>query len=60
MNLDLIVAIIGLVLIFASAIHRWYTRSQNERREQDRDLSRLTGGKRWWKEPPGDGPEGDH
>jgi hypothetical protein len=58
---------IGLALFLAAfLIGRWNLRRAAGRREAERraeraSLGHITGGGRaWWKEPPGDGPQGDH
>jgi hypothetical protein len=54
----------GLILV--AFLTEWLNLLRvHQRRERDREreasnLSHITGTKRWWREPPSDGPEGDH
>ena len=47
-------------LIDYSSIIRAYQRRERDREREARDLSHITGARKWWKEPPNDGPDGDH
>ena len=43
----------------------WVEKASHKRRERDREresreLRHITKSRVWWKEPPEDGPEGDH
>ena len=58
--MKLFIAILGMVLMVAWAIERWYVRRTQGQRPRDRELDYLGGTKRWWQEPPEDGPKGDH
>lgn len=60
-----VIAVIGVLLLAAWACESWGRRGARRRRREDRErerdkLSHITGARPWWKEPPGDGPEGDH
>jgi len=59
-RMKLFITIFGMILIVAWPIERWYVRRTERERARDRELGYLAGTKRWWQEPPGDGPEGDH
>lgn len=54
---------VAIFLIFAAWMLESWKRSNAQRRrdrERDRHLDHITGARRWWNEPPNDGPEGDH
>jgi hypothetical protein len=53
-----IVAIIGLVLlVFLNLLIK---RRERDREREAKKFTYITGSRRWWREPPSDGPEGDH
>jgi hypothetical protein len=60
-----LLAIIAGFLLAAFLIEWLNLLAQHHRRERDREreasnLTHITGSKRWWREPPSDGPEGDY
>ena len=59
------VAALGLILILVWLVEVWSQKASRKRRERDREresreLRHITKSRVWWKEPPEDGPEGDH
>jgi FtsZ-interacting cell division protein ZipA len=62
--MKLAIAICGLLLAALWLAERQLQRRSRRFRERDRkreeeSLRHITGARRWWREPPGDGPEGD-
>jgi hypothetical protein len=60
----LVVIIGGLILtawwIEAYRLTRAHNRRERDRERESSNLTHITGGKKWWQEPPSDGPEEDH
>jgi hypothetical protein len=59
------VAILAGLILLAFLLERWSLRRGYMRRERDRareanNLRHITKARPWWREPPADGPEGDH
>lgn len=48
-------AILGVLFLIAFIIERWATRNWKRRERIERGRA-----DQWWKDPPGDGPEGDY
>ena len=61
---DAVVIIAGLFLVAwwleAYGLSRAYSRRERDRELEANNLRHITGNRKWWQEPPGDGPEGDH
>lgn len=56
-----VIAVIGLLLAIAWALDAWAFREASRRKREARAREQAgLGRKPWWKEPPGDPPEGDH
>ena len=61
MDMQLIVAVIGLASVAMAALLSMLGRRRRQRADAERnDIRHLVGSRQWWKTPPGDGPEGDH
>jgi len=65
MNLRLVIFLVVLLAFVIPLVEIWTHNASRKRRERDREvrgdnLRHITGARQWWKEPPGDGPEGDH
>lgn len=63
--MKLVVAIIGLILVAAWIEQTISLRAARKRRERDRaresrELAHIVGPRKWWKDPPDDGPESDY
>ena len=54
---------VGLVLLVclveAYGLSRAHSRRERDRELESNNLRHITGNRKWWQEPPGDGPEGD-
>lgn len=55
----LLISALGFLILLAWLIERRLGRHRARRRPPD-NLRHITGSPHWWKEPPRDGPEGDH
>jgi hypothetical protein len=63
--MKLVLEILGMILTIAwiqqILSQRAARRRENRRAYERREMAHIVGGPfKWWKEPPGDGPEGDH
>jgi hypothetical protein len=47
-------------LIERFSMHRAYRRRERDQAREASNLRHITHAKPWWREPPADGPEGDH
>jgi hypothetical protein len=57
-----LLTVLGVLLIAAFVIERLTSRHARHKRDHEsrNNLRHITGSPPWWKDPPGDGPEGDH
>ena len=53
--MQLLGAILGILFLIAFVVERWAAR-----RFEKRDRIARGRADQWWKDPPGDGPEGDY
>jgi len=64
--MKLAILILILLAFVIPLIEMWTQNASRKRRERDRAIKpdRMThiagSGRKWWKDPPGDGPEGDY
>jgi hypothetical protein len=57
--MSLVVSILGMLFILAWLAELWVS-GRRGRRPPPNNLRHITGYRPWWREPPRDGPEGDH
>jgi len=63
--MKLAILILVLLAFVIPLVEMWVGNASRKRRERDRErnsdrMIHIAGSRKWWKDPPGDGPEGDH